>query len=440
MSDRPPPAALVDATARVEVQNARRDRRNGLLWIAAALASIVLVPAGLGAIGLGSYAFWGGLGAVGAYFWSFLSFAGKDRGPGERDLVDGRVRIEGESLIVMEGDRAIHLPLSGLTGGWTEWAPGGQAAVLSFSDGRTVAVERASEEEAAAFLAAVGAGASARAVRMRGYREDAGGRRIAGCFLALFVLIAVPLALAVPIQIVLAIGSSSARALHAALGMLGGAAPILLVCAWLWSKVRPTWIQIGTDGVLLRGAFRDRFLPHASIVRAWPTRGGIGGAYHFVRFDLRDGKHVEVPAAGHGEAAAMLSRLEAARRVSTDQDRARLLEDIARAGRPVPEWKRALSKLMTRAGYRTAGRDVEEMMRIVEDPAAPREQRVAAALAARPHGGDDASRRIRVAAEACAEPKLRLALEGASTGDVDDALLEALAAPEPPARARQPPP
>lgn len=70
------------------------------------------------------------------------------------------------------------------------------------------------------------------------------------------------------------------------------------------------------------------------------------------------------------------------------------------------------------------------MLRIVEDGSALPEQRVAAALAARPHGGEAVERRIRVAAEASAEPKLRLALEKLSAGEDEDDLLEEIGAGE----------
>lgn len=434
MSDRPPAGGAFRVTARLEVQDVRRERRNAALMVVAALAALVGAPWALGALGAASLGWLAGLVALGTYFWSALALASTDRGPGERHLMGGWITIEGDRLIAVERGIVSDLPLSGLRGGWTEWTSVGHAAVLSFADGRVVAVERPSEEEATALLAAAGAAAESRAVRMRSYREDAGGRKIAGFFLAFFALLFVPLVLAIPINLVVALLTWSAPPFQMALGFLVGNVPLAVLCGWLWSKVRPTWIQIGTDGVLLHGAFRDRFVPHAKIKRAVHTKGGVAGAYHFVRIDLEDGRSHRIPAANEGEAATLIHRLEAARSVAGTQDRARLLEIIARDGRPLPEWKRALATVMARAGYRTAGHDLEEMMRIVEDPAAPREQRIAAALAARPHGGDDAARRIRVAAGACAEPKLRVALESASSGEIDDALLEDLATREPPPR------
>jgi hypothetical protein len=410
------------------VQDVRRDRRVARLRVAASLVAIVAVPWALSTFRTPDLTIAGLLAALAVYLWSALSLAGTDRGPGERKLVDGSIQIDDEDLVVTAAGATRCLPLSGLAGGWTERTPGGHAAVFSFSDGKLVAVEQASEAEAAELLAAHGAGAHARAVRMRGYRESANGRKIAGCFLALFALLIIPVLFAALFMVVAAIDRGSPEPLGWLLAVLAGWAPFALMTAWLWSKVRPTWVHIGADGLMLHGAFRDRFFGHGSIAGAAHTTGGIEGAYHFVTITLKDGRSCRVPAGSAAEATAMIERIQSAWQTTSAQERARLLGEISRNGRPVPEWREALSTLMTRAGYRTAGHDLEEVMRIVEDAAAPLEQRIAAALAARPHGGEPVQRRIRVAAEACVEPKLRVTLEKAAAGEVDDEDLEAIGA------------
>jgi hypothetical protein len=424
MTEQMPGAGALEGPCRVEVQNVRRDRSIARARILGSLIALVAVPWGLGWLGSSSLAVVGALAAVAVYFWSAMSLAGTDRGPGERRLVDGSATIEGDRIVVTAGKTVTALPLSLLDGGWTERSAGWYTAVLSFSDGKVVAVERPSEQEAVALLSAAGAGAQARAVRMRGYREDTGGRKIAGFFLAFFALLLLPILLTVLTVLVVAIGSWSAQPLGTMAGVLLGSAPLFGICAWLWSKVTPAWIHIGADGVVLRGAFRRRFFPHSAIMRAVPTKGGVADAYHFVRLELRDGRYFTFPAASADEAMALIDRILAARKVTAGQDRARLLEDLARNGRSVSEWKKAQETLVAKTGYRSAGHDIEEVMRIVEDAAAPLEQRVAAALAARPHGGEAVQKRIRVAAGACVEPRLRVALEKASAGEIEDEELE----------------
>ncbi len=410
-----------ERSGRVEVQNGRRDRRVFAALVVGALAGMVSLPFVLAPIGRSAYAPWGIVAMLGLYLWSVMAFAGADRGAGERRLAGGKVLVEGGELVVTTGEKVVRLSLSRVNGGWTEGTAKGRAAVISFSDGNVVAVEQASEEEALELLGAAGASAAGRAVRMRGYRENAAGRRIAGFLLG---VVALPFLGSGLLFAVMALTKLDWDFVLATLVVVAVSTPFALLGAWLWGKIAPRWIEIGTDGVLVQGAFRKRFVPHREIAQVVHAGGGFGKAFHVVSISLRDGSTVTFPAGNHEEVATVIGRIEAAQGAAAAQDRGRLLESIARNGRPVAEWREALGALVSRTGYRTAAHDPEAVMRIVEDATAPVEQRVAAALAARPHGGEAAQRRIRVAAEACVEPKLRVALERASTGEVEDAELE----------------
>jgi len=408
----------------------RRDRWFSWARVVISLAAIGLVPWGVSAAGFPELAFFGVLGALLAYFWSAVSLAGTDRGTSERKLVDGSVKIDAGQLIVTAGKAVTSLPLSRLDGGWIERSEPDHRAVLSFSDGRVVAVELRSEQAASALLARAGAGADARAVRMRGYREDRSGRKIAGFFLAFFGLMFLPIFVGILVTLVEALRRTSARQMEMVAAMSVGAAPLLLTLRWLWRKVRPTWIQIGADGVMLQGAFRKRFFSHADIVQARPvTKLGVS-LDRSVEITLRNGRKHLFPASNEAEAAVVCDRLRAAQAVAAGQERARLLDVLARAGRPVTAWKEALGSLVVKSGYRAAGHDLEAVMRVVEDVAAPLEQRVAAALAARPHGGEAVEKRIRIAAAACVEPRVRVALEKASAGALEDEALAEIGAEE----------
>ncbi len=426
MTEPEPKTEAGAGTSRVEVQNVRRERTLSRARVVASLVAMVAAPWALGALGFPTLAVLGGLGALLAYFWSAVSLAGTDRGPGERRLVPGRAVIAGDRLVVTADDTTTSLPLSQIEGGWTERAGDAHRAVLSFTDGRVVAVELPSEEQASALLVEAGVSPSARAVRMRGYREDAGGRKIAGFFLAFFGLLLSPVVVAVPALLFAALRSWSVGPLGILASMLVGVVPLAAICRWLWRKVRPTWIQIGADGVVLQGAFRKRFFRHDAILRARITTSMAVAIDRSVELTLKGGETYDFPVASEAEARAVCDRIQAARTATGEQDRARLLDVLARSGRPVPEWKRALESLVQgqTSGYRSAGHDLDTILRIVEDVAAPLEQRIAAALAARPQGGDEAQKRIRIAAEACVEPRVRIALERASSGDLSNASLE----------------
>jgi len=432
---------LAPFEATVDVQNLRRDllvaRARLLLSVAALFAApwAVGTVAG-GVLGLGAF-----LIAAGFYLWSAQALAGTDRGAGERAFVEGRIAVEGGDLVASMGASTKRLPLSRVSGGWIERTAAAHAAVLTFSDGHVAAVEAATEDEAAALLRALGAGAEARAMRMRGYRESTGGRKIAGCLLAFFAPVLVPPMVAIPVLLVTA-ASGGRNLWGAALAVAAGSAPLFALGYWLWAKVRPTWLHIGADGIVVPGLLRERFVPHGDITGAAHTTGGIENAYHFVRISLAGSQRpITLPAANPGEADAIVERIRGAGEAMKAQERARLLDALSRADRPVPEWRRALGALLARGDYRSAGRDVEEVMRIVEDPAAPLEQRVAAALAVRPHEDEAIQERIRVAAGACVEPRVRIVLEKAAAGDIEDAELSAIegeGAPAAPRRAREP--
>lgn len=65
---------------------------------------------------------------------------------------------------------------------------------------------------------------------------------------------------------------------------------------------------------------------------------------------------------------------------------------------------------------------------MLEDVASPAEVRAGAAVALKHSLDEEGKERLRVAAEACASPKLRTTFEAVRTGANDAALEEALAA------------
>jgi hypothetical protein len=68
----------------------------------------------------------------------------------------------------------------------------------------------------------------------------------------------------------------------------------------------------------------------------------------------------------------------------------------------------------------------DELWRAVEDPTADPSTRAGAAIALRGALSEGESTRLRAAAEACAAPKLRVALDKIASRAAEDALVEAL--------------
>jgi hypothetical protein len=186
--------------------------------------------------------------------------------------------------------------------------------------------------------------------------------------------------------------------------------PLLALCVLnlLW----PTTVTVGQDGVLVASLVRRRFYPLAALASVRETAWGV-------LLTLKSGREVEIRTE-HKESAERSQRRAAitacierrlAELAPSEQPAPATL--LARGGRDVTEWLRALHALRNgEAGaYRAAAIPEEVLWRTVEDPASNPTARAGAAVALR-ESLDEAGRvRLRVAAAASASPRLRVALE-----------------------------
>ena len=101
---------------------------------------------------------------------------------------------------------------------------------------------------------------------------------------------------------------------------------------------------------------------------------------------------------------------------------------LGRGARSADEWLSSLRGLGKGAtDYRTGVLPVEELRRVVGDPAAASDVRVGAAVALRVAEGASGVERIRVAADATAAPELRGVLEDIAAETDEDNLRRHLA-------------
>lgn len=219
---------------------------------------------------------------------------------------------------------------------------------------------------------------------------------------------------------------------------------------------------VGTDGVLVRWLWQRRFVSLDAIASAAPARRRTGFGGRQVLVSLRDatGANVNELLVGARGVALFESGLDAEVDERAGGLAERIREAIAARGgaRPVDAAaleRGALPAAAWIARLRALGASTEtfragappaetELLAVVEDAGAPTLRRAAAAIVAtaatattaasataRESGAastDEATAtRIRVAAEASAEPRLRVALAAATSGD-DDALTAALEA------------
>lgn len=178
---------------------------------------------------------------------------------------------------------------------------------------------------------------------------------------------------------------------------------------------------VGSDGVWVREfLIMRRFIPFREIV-------SVERVDREITIVLADGSRVE---ANHGKAreedgANLVARVQA----GIDAARAapqHAADSVARNGRSIAEWIATASKRNERsANYRAQVVPPDELWRIVEDASANPTQRAGAALALRADLDDEGKARLRIAADTCAEQKLRVALTSMVTS-TDDELAEAL--------------
>lgn len=182
---------------------------------------------------------------------------------------------------------------------------------------------------------------------------------------------------------------------------------------------------VGADGIALRWFSFVRFVPWSQITAIVPSGRGV-------RLSVEGARDVRVgPVGPDGQrGAAFVEQMRDAWGASKDDQpgatRARLVDRLARGGRPVRAWHADLRALDARDGaYRVTAMRAEDLWRVVTDAGETEETRAAAAVALRARGEAE---RLRIAAEDVASPRLRVVLERAADARTDDAaIVEALA-------------
>lgn len=209
-------------------------------------------------------------------------------------------------------------------------------------------------------------------------------------------------------------GIASERLLRTAI--LGGIA----VASWVIADLSlGPEVVVGTDGISLKRAALRRFIPHAAIASVSARDGAA-------RLTLRDDTDISLGSTADGaHALALVEHIKRAARTTGSPDTAARAEALDRRGRPLAEWRTELQRILKTAGdYRAAVLDRADLTAVLEDPDAPAERRIGAALALGPADDGAAAERIRVAAGACADERVRVALEDVAAGKPSDDTIE----------------
>ncbi len=200
-------------------------------------------------------------------------------------------------------------------------------------------------------------------------------------------------------------------------GLIAFACPFFLAGV---SSRRLVWreVQIGTDGFVWQGK-RRHFIPLRDIEHV-----SVRAQDLVIRLVTGEVKVFTVNADDRGLVSALKSRLEKALEdVGLARGKERVL---ARGNRTFAEWlEAARGTLKTGRGFREVALDAADLLAILADPVADPESRVGAALALQQTQKPEYVQKVRVAAESCASPKLRVVLEQASKDEVVEFAVQA---------------
>lgn len=188
----------------------------------------------------------------------------------------------------------------------------------------------------------------------------------------------------------------------------------------------PSKLTVGADGVLLQWLGTKRFFPIAQIAKAaeaGPTS---------IRLTLTSGEEVTlpigVPTPRHffsekdlvtENLKIILARIQETLDLRDGVGNAQPLASlVARGKRSAKDWLDALRKLKADHGaYRDIAVRDDALLQILEDPSAPEDARAGAAFLLRDSLDDEQKTRVRVAADASASPRLRVALDAVTKDD-----------------------
>jgi hypothetical protein len=192
------------------------------------------------------------------------------------------------------------------------------------------------------------------------------------------------------------------------------AAALATMLAVLLRRLARRRIVVGVDAARIDGLLGPVVVPLTMIERVELVRERGTVLLHHRGAGLIDLPVLE-------GAVDLAARIEAARTLGGDRSAPPDAALLERAGRSTEVWREALRALAEPGGYRERALRIEDLEAVLADPRAPPERRVGAAIAL---GNDDATRaRVRILADACADPDLEAALEAAADGEIAERAL-----------------
>lgn len=315
-----------------------------------------------------------------------------------------RAAVSPHGLWLEAGTNSRSIPRDQLLSGIVIPAPRPRAQ-LRLRGGRVLDLEVPSEQEGTRLLAALGIGPDKR--RVAAALGTANRQLLAGC-------IGFPMAMILWLALLLNIpGDVVSTPVISGTWLL-----LTLASAWVLRRAaRPTQVVVGADGVRIERPFSTRWIPYADLLA---IQAG-GARLKLIAEGARKPDEVHAPG---GVAEALADRIrEAHKRAAAGAGAPRGADALERRGRDLAAWREDLRKLLAAGDYRASSLTPEDAIAALEDPDAPRDRRVGAALALRIAEHPEARERIRFAADTSADEDLRAALEQAAEGEIEEAAL-----------------
>jgi hypothetical protein len=225
---------------------------------------------------------------------------------------------------------------------------------------------------------------------------------------------------------------ASAIAIGFVLGALGlesaSGVAFLFVFPVVLGGMWPSRIAVGVDGILVRWLSREHFTPMSQIVSAHP----LGNRAIGIQLTSGEVKTIYTSMARSRGLYAVQRRDAALARIREALTAHRAGVDgpptvdvaalVGRGSRTGSDWIDELGKLREgEGGYRSAVVRDDDLWSVVEDPTAAEDARAGAAMALRKSLDQAGKTRVRVAAEATASPKLRVALDAVAEESDEEA-------------------
>ena len=321
--------------------------------------------------------------------------------------------------------------------GWIEESDDGFNVVVQAWPKRKILLRLASQGEAEALLTALGVSPAQQTTRFAlsspSVKDGQGWiYHLLGPWLA--VVAGLPMLTLGGVAATLA-GAGGVALAVAALGFA------FLIIRRSFAYIRRGAAVVGRDGVTIREKGKERFLSFANLrgvslgTHAHTRRATVEVSTESDTFELLCGTFA---ADDPGTVEALRRRIERAWHAYQGDDADdRGLHLLERRGRSAADWREALAALVQeKADYRGARLNPVHLVEAAEDATLPVERRLGAAVALSTRDADiEVKRRLRVAADVCAHPQLRVVLDQTADGELEEeALEEALTALPPSSR------